>query len=120
MPKAYDATTKELIERHPLDWLPRAGLPVPAGATVSVVDAELSTFTTAADKVIEVGGPESYLAHLELQTGSDETLDLRVLVYNSLLRLRLRLRLPVRSVVFLVRLAAMPPGVTGRGPGWSS
>lgn len=112
MAKEYDATTKQLIESYPADWLAFAGLPVPAGVGPKVVDAELSSITAAADKLIRVGGAEPYLAHLELQSGADPSLDTRVLLYNVLARWRHRL--PVRSVVVLLRPEAQSPRVSGR------
>ena len=102
MAKRFDATTKELFDRHPADWLAYAGLPVPANrAAVRVVDADLSGISLSPDKVVLVDGPEPYIAHFEFQSGVDADLDLRVLVYNVLLRRRHRL--PVRSVVILLR-----------------
>lgn len=113
MAKPYDATTKQLLERHPVDWLRFAGLPVPPSADlVRVVDAEVSTFTAAADKVIRVGGPFPYIAHFEFHAGRDPGLDLRVLVYNVLLRWRHGL--PVVSVVIMLRPEADSPAIAGR------
>ena len=108
----YDAVSKHLIEGHPHDWLTLAGMPV--GPSVRVVDTDLSTITAAPDKMIRVdGGPgASYLAHVEFQSGRDPLLDRRVLMYNVLAGWRHQL--PVRSVVFLLRRAAAPPGVRGQ------
>ena len=113
MPKDRDAAGKDLIETRPIDWLAMAGLPVPAEpSAVVVVDAELSTVTTAADKLILVdrpGGP--YVAHIEVQSTPDDRLDYRIGVYNAFARQRHRP--PVFSVVFLLSRAAAR-GVTGR------
>jgi hypothetical protein len=62
MAKAFDATTKQLVEAHPADWLAYAGLP--AGDSIRIVDADLSSFSFAADKVIRLatkkfGPPDS-------------------------------------------------------------
>jgi len=108
--KTFDATTKQLIEAHAADWLAFAGLPM--GTTIRVVDADVSSFTACADKVIWVDGPFPYIAHFELQSGADAYLDLRVLLYNALLRWRHKV--PVISVVILLRPAASPAAVTGR------
>lgn len=109
----YDTTTKHLIEGGPADWLALAGLPLPASPeAVTVVDAELSTITTAPDKLIRVDDVAvPYVAHVEFQTGPDPDLDGRVLVYNVLARWRHRL--PVRSVVYLLRPAARTPHLSG-------
>jgi len=104
--KRYDAAIKHLVEAHPADWLAFAGLP-PA-TQLKVIDADISTVGPAADKVIQVLAPEPYLAHLEFQSSADAELDNRVLLYNVLLRWRHKL--PVRSVVVLLR-----PQADGRG-----
>src|SRR5947209_8579570 len=99
MGKGFDAATKHLIEGHPADWLAYAGLP-PA-TKLRVIDSDLSAITTAADKLIQVDEPQPYIAHIELQSGADATLDRRMLAYEAMTRLRHEL--PVRSVVFLLR-----------------
>lgn len=109
MAKPFDSTTKQLIEAHPADWLAYAGLPV--SGPIQIVDADISSFTAAADKVIRVEGPKPYIAHMELQAGADTELDRRVLLYNVLLGWRHKL--PVRSVVVLLRPAAAAAGVSG-------
>ncbi|MDB5291118.1 MAG: hypothetical protein JWL69_2359 [Phycisphaerales bacterium] len=110
MPKPFDSTTKQLVEAHPHDWLAYAGLP-PA-ETVHVVDADLSSYTVAADKVLRVDAPLPYIAHFEFQSGADPTLDTRMLVYNVLLRARHHL--PVRSVAVILRPEAMSLSNTGQ------
>lgn len=52
MAKRFDSTTKQLVEEHPADWLALAGLP--SWPPAEVVDADLSSFTHAADKLIRV------------------------------------------------------------------
>lgn len=96
--KPYDATLKHLVESRPVEWLAYLGLPL--GTNVGVVDAELSSVTAAADKVLKVDGPAPYIAHLEFQSGVDAELDRRMLLYNVLLRSRHGL--PVRTAVFLL------------------
>ena len=49
----------------PRDWLALAGVD-PAGP-VGLIDANLSTITAEADKVIRVGGDSPWLAHIEFQ-----------------------------------------------------
>ena len=56
MPQPFDATTKDLVELHPEDWLAYLGLP---RAPVEVVDADVSTVSAAADKVLHVDPPPS-------------------------------------------------------------
>ena len=67
MAKPYDSTAKFLVQEYPADWLALAGL-VPVGP-VSTIDANLSTITAEADKVLRVDDPEPWLAHVELQAG---------------------------------------------------
>jgi predicted transposase YdaD len=115
MARPFDATTKQLIESYPADWLALGGLPVPAGAAVRLVDADLSSFTLAADKLVRVEGPEvadPYVGHVEAQAGPDPHLDRRVLTYNAVAGARHDL--PVRSVVYLLRPEALSPRNTGR------
>ena len=109
----FDATAKHLIEGGPRDWLVLAGLPVPkARSAVRAVDADLSTVTSAPDKLVLVGGTGvRYIAHVEFQSARDRYLDGRILLYNVLARKRHGL--PVRSIVFLLRPAAASPRVTG-------
>jgi hypothetical protein len=52
MPKHFDAVLKHLVETYPTSWVAVAGLSV-AGA-VDVIDADVSTVTAGADKVIRV------------------------------------------------------------------
>jgi predicted transposase YdaD len=112
MPKPFDITSKHLVEFHPRDWLAWAGWPVPdSDAAITIVDADLSVVSYAADKLIRVDHPAgAYIAHFEFQTTGDPTLDRRMLAYNALARLRHQL--PVRSVAFLFRSQASA-GPTG-------
>ena len=109
MPKPYDATTKFLVEGFPADWLAFAGLG-PVGR-VDVIDANLSTITAEADKVLRVDGPEPWLAHVELQTSHEADLPRRLLRYNTLLDDRHDL--PTRSLVVLLRPEADGADLTG-------
>ncbi|MDB5310652.1 MAG: hypothetical protein JWO38_4854 [Gemmataceae bacterium] len=119
MSKPYDATAKDLIEADPAGWVAFLGCPAPPGA-VRLVDADLSTVTTDADKVILVTHPAPWILHLEVQANRDDSIPRRYLQYNALLQHRHQL--PVATVVILLR----PSGeLTGRwavrppiGPSW--
>ena len=113
MPKDFDASSKQLFEQHPRDWLALLGWPLPpTGEGVTVVESDLSAVSPVADKLVRVDvAPVPYIAHVEFQTTGDRELDGRMLRYNVLARDRHRL--PVRSVVFLFRPAA-DAGPTGR------
>jgi predicted transposase YdaD len=109
MPRPFDATLKELIETYPHDWL--AQLDLPASLPVDVIDADLSTITTQADKVLRVQDAPPWLLHLELQASRDPHLAGRLHRYNVLLHYRHAL--PVHSVVVLLRRHADDPALTG-------
>lgn len=110
MPKPFDATLKHLIERYPIDWL-RLIDAEPSGP-VSVVDADLSAITAAADKVIRIDDDQTpWLLHLEIQASNDARLPERMHYYNTLLAYRHQL--PVRTVAVLLRQSADGGNVTG-------
>jgi hypothetical protein len=116
MPNPFDGANKHLFENRPIDWLRFARLPVPRSQKdVAIVDADLSNIMTiAADKLIRVNnvpGIGSYLAHIEFQSGPDRNLDDRILLYGA--ASRRRHKLPVLSVVFLLRPKALSQEVTG-------
>ena len=53
MSHAYDASTKYLVQNRLADWLPLCGRTT--SAELRVIDADLSTVTAAADRVLWVG-----------------------------------------------------------------
>ena len=106
----YDSTSKDLLEIGPADLLAWLGQPRPA-ELVRTIDADVSTVATAADKVIWVDDPEAWILHVEFVTYWDEDLPLSVLVRNALLRKRHKV--PVVSVVILLRPAANASSITG-------
>jgi hypothetical protein len=105
----FDATVKHLVEGYSLDWVRRFG--VPDAQQVEVIDADVSTVTAAADRVLRVMGPSPCLVHFELQSGRDPTLPLRLLKYNVLISERHRS--PVLSVAILLRPSADLAELTG-------
>jgi predicted transposase YdaD len=120
--KPYDATSKDLIETDPAGWVTFLGCSVSPDA-VRLVEADVSTVTAEADKVIRVDGPAPWLLHLELQASRDAELSRRLLRYNALLQHRHEL--PVASVAVLLRTEANDTGLTGAvavdapvGPRW--
>lgn len=110
MSKPYDATAKDLIEADPAGWVTYLGHPV-SPAVVRLVDADVSTVTADADKVIRVDEPAPWLLHLEIQTGWDGDLARRLLRYNALLAHRHEL--PVASVAVLLQPSANATALTG-------
>ena len=108
MPKPFDSATKQLIEFDPQAWLDAAGLP---GTVVELIDADLSSVTSEADRFVRVASPNC-LAHIELQSSYDATMGGRILRYNVLGTVKFGL--PVQSVVFLLRPEADGPSLSGR------
>lgn len=102
MTRPYDAALKDLIEGHPADWLAFVGPPV--AATVSVIDADVSTISAVADKVLRVEAAEPWLLHIELQSSPTTELAGRLQWYNTLLRYRHGI--PVRTALVLLRRSA--------------
>jgi hypothetical protein len=104
MPKPFDATVKQLVTAHPADWLAQLGVPITAPP--EVLSAELSTVSAAADTLIKVG---ELVVHIDLESGPDEHLARRMLLYNVLAHHHTKL--PVHSVAVLLR-----PNAVGGGP----
>jgi predicted transposase YdaD len=108
VPKPFDATLKGMLQASPQDWAALAGHPA---TEVRVVDTDISTFTGAADKVLQLGGNQQGLLHFEFQAGPDATLPRRLCVGNALLEHRHEL--PVWSVAVLLRPQAKLANLTG-------
>jgi len=108
MAKPFDATLKDLVEHYPRDWLAQLGVP---SQPAEIIDADLSTITTQADKLLRVQEPTPSLLHRELQASHDPRLARRILKYNVLAHDRHDL--PVQSIVVLLRPEADSPGLTG-------
>lgn len=108
MPGPFDVTTKHLVALRPADWLNYAGV---APSPVELLSVDLSTVTSEADQVLRVMGERPWLMHLEFQSGYDAEMDERLLVYSVLLRRRYKL--PIRSVVVLLRPEADGPAMRG-------
>lgn len=109
MPKPFDAALKDLVYKYPRDWLAQFGLP--ATAPVEMLDTDLSTITTQADRLILVRDAVPWIFHVELQSSRDSDLGLRTLEYSVLVHRRTRL--PVHSLVILLRREAEDQTLTG-------
>src|SRR5262245_57976819 len=109
MSKPFDATLKRLLEESPSDWPVLAGLP---RAPVEVIDADISTVTGAADKVLHVRGASDWIMYIEFQSGPDQSLPRLTHVYNALLEDRHELL--VRSVIVLLAPLANLANLTGK------
>jgi predicted transposase YdaD len=113
VPHRFDAILRHLPEEYPQDWAQLAG--VEPSFPVAVIDADLSTVTAAADKVLQIGERDPWLLHLEFQANYDQSLSQRMLQYNVLLGVRHSL--PVRSVAILLRPGADGKTMTGQVDG---
>ena len=63
--KKFDALSRSLLEKHPLDWLTIFQLD--PGEGVQVVNSDLSTVTAEADKALLIEVPERWIVHVEVQ-----------------------------------------------------
>jgi len=109
--KSYDATTRDLIEIDPGAWVEYLGIPVPDRSRVEAIDADVSTVSAQADKVLRVLGKRPYIIHVELQAGRDLRMPDRMLRYNVMIGYRHQI--PVRSMLVLLRPKAWSPRLTG-------
>jgi hypothetical protein len=107
MSKPFDATLKDLICSYPADWLTQLGIPITE--TPEVISAELSTVTAAADTLIRVG---NLIVHIDVESGPDDSLARRMLLYNVLAHHHTGL--PVRSVAVLLRSNARRANLSDR------
>jgi predicted transposase YdaD len=105
----FDVSTKELVWDGPAAWLERFGIGPPG--PVDVIDSDITTLTAAADKVIRVVEPESYLVNVELQSSHDK--ELVETTWFRQAALYHRHRLPVLTVLVLLRSATNSPSITG-------
>ncbi len=80
MSKRYDAATKRLLEMRPEDWVKLIGLPQ---GPVSLVDADLSTVSAYADRLVRVEARFPYLMHNELESG-ESTADIPFRLFQHL------------------------------------
>jgi len=109
--KPYDATARKLIEMGPPDWHAYLGSPVPDPGRVKAIDSNLSTVTAECDKVLWVEDPMPWIEQIELQAGRDVGLVDRGHMYSTLLHSHHKV--PVRTVLVLLRPAADGPELTG-------
>jgi predicted transposase YdaD len=116
MPLPFDATLKNILQKFTHDFEEQLGLVGPQPA--SVLNVDLSTVSAATDIVLGYGDPPLQLVDLNFQSSRDADLVQRLLMYNALLHHRYRV--PVHSVVVLLRPAADDPALTGelRYQGW--
>jgi predicted transposase YdaD len=108
--KPYDATSRDLLEFEPADWVRFLGATC-SPDRVHLVDTDLSSVTAEADKVIRVEDPSPWILHLEFQTSSERALPVRLSRYNAMLQERHHI--PIASAVILLRPEANAATITG-------
>ena len=104
-----DVSAKELIWDGPAAWVERFGIGPPG--PVSVIDSEITTLTASADKVLKVNGPVPYLLNLEPHSYYDA--DLVSTLWYRQVALDYKHKLPVLTVLILLRKEANSPSFTG-------
>src|SRR5262249_42052555 len=106
----FDATLKDLVQHFLPDYEAQMGLSDLGPLTPLNVD--LSTITAATDVALGHGDPPDHIVDINFQSGPDEQLPARVLLYHALLRFRYGV--PVHSIIVLLRLAADQRQLTGK------
>lgn len=106
MSKPFDATTKQIVDTDPLAWVRLLDLP---GGKAKLIDSDFS-LTAQADRLIKVTNPD-YVLHLEMQASYDPEMAERTHFYH--VAARRKFRLPVKSVVVLLRKEADGPAMSG-------
>ncbi len=106
MPKKFDATLKDLIQAYPGDWLRH--LSVPITDDIEILSPDLSAVTAMADTLLRAG---ERVIHIDVESGPDDNLASRLLLYNILAHRATGL--PVHSVAVLLRSNAKASSLTG-------
>jgi hypothetical protein len=110
MPLPFDATLKDLVRTYAADFAASLGL----GDLAPLVplNVELSTLSAATDVALGHGDPPDLVVDLNFQSSRDTDAARRVMLYHA--ALHLRYRVPVHSIVVLLRPAADDPALTGK------
>lgn len=110
MPKPFDATLKDLVRSFLPDYEAQLGLG--AFAPLVPLNVDLSTVTAATDVALGRGDPPDRIVDLNFQSGPDEDLESRALLYNALLHYRYHV--PVHTLIVLLRPITGHARLTGR------
>jgi len=106
---SFDATLKDLARDGPEDFL--IAFDKRPDGPVALLNVDLSTVSRAADFVVGIGDPRKEVTHIDFQASADADKHRDVLVYNALLHQKLRV--PVHSIVVLLRPQATHYNLTG-------
>lgn len=110
MPLPFDATLKDLVQNYLPDF--ERQLDLTDLGPLRPLNVDLSTITAATDIALAQGDPPTRIVDLNFQASQAEDLGPRVLLYNSLLYYRFRV--PVHSLIVLLRPAADDSRLSGR------
>jgi hypothetical protein len=110
MPLDYDVTCKFLLEFRLPDWVPLSRRP--ANGPVEAIDADVSTVTAAADKVLRINADPPWILHVEPHSYHDLTLLDRAHLYNSVIEHRHNVL--VWTLIVLQHPRANASNLTGR------
>src|SRR5207237_1437777 len=108
--KPYDAAGKELLLTDPDGWAALLGAVRPPDR-VDVIESDMSTVTSAADKVIRVKYYPAWLIDVEFQSWRDPAVPWQLLKYNALLHEKHDAA--VASVLVVLAEKADSPAYTG-------
>jgi hypothetical protein len=109
MSMPFDATLKDLGRDWPADFLTTFDRP-PAGPLV-LLNVDLSTVTTAADLIVDIGDPLAEVVHIDFESSAAAWKHADVLVHNALSYTECHV--PVHSIVILLRPQAAPANLKG-------
>jgi hypothetical protein len=109
MAMTFDATLKDMGRESPQGFL--TAFDQPTTAPVKVLNVDLSTVTTAADRVLGLGEPLEEIIHFDFQSSAAAWKHADVLVYNSLLFAHYHA--PVHSIILLLRPEAKHTNMNG-------
>lgn len=106
MSHPYDVVSKDYLEVDPSVWPALLGRPCPPGS-VRVGDSDLSTVSTATDKVLLIDEPEPWGLLMEFQASHDPNLPTATLQRYGIVRHKYGIPFSV-GIIFLRREANMP------------
>ena len=81
MPMPFDATLKDLVQSFLHDYEVQMGLS--EFAPLTPLNVDLSTVTAATDVALGHGDPPRRVVDINFQSGPDESLEARILLYNA-------------------------------------
>jgi hypothetical protein len=85
---------------------------LPAIEPAQTLNVDLSTLSAATDVALGFGDPIQEIADINFQSGPDADVAARLYLYNA--AFHLKYRVPVRSILVLLRPKAQTPGLNGR------